>query len=100
MSDHPIIGFARNPAELRALSQKVPMPVADNELMSAEQVAKRCRMPVLILHKLVRSGDFPRPISGVRPKRWQAGEVRDWLYVKNRLTKAAANSARGERSDK
>lgn len=83
-------------AELRKLAERVPMPWPDAHLITADEVAKRVRLPVIVVHRLVRDRLLPQPAPGTGGRRWVSGDVRQWLAVVNHLRKVGASVDRSD----
>ena len=50
------------------------------QLLTRQDVQRLCRISKTTLYRLLRSGQFPRPIRiGPRAVRWCAGELNRWL---------------------
>ncbi|MCY4421127.1 MAG: AlpA family phage regulatory protein [Gammaproteobacteria bacterium] len=64
-----------------------PRPI----LLTRTEVEDRCRIGRSTIYRLMRSGDFPKPLQvGTRAVRWVESEIDDWI---SRQPRAMGNSA-------
>ena len=59
----------------------------NDQLLTRQEVEKRCRIARTTIYRLMRAGQFPEPIKiGPRAVRWPESEITSWVESRPRAT--------------
>ncbi len=68
-------------------------PVDDGVLLKESEVAKRLSVSSKTLHRWVKAGKFPQPVTiSARGKRWKSSEVTIWVERQGEVAREATGT--------